>query len=70
MRLTRSGMLEVLSADYIRTAYAKGLRPLRVLFKHDGMHICSSPGAIVIGTGPMIVVSFISENLARRVRCL
>lgn len=34
MRLTRSGMLEVLSADYIRTAYAKGLRPLRVLFKH------------------------------------
>lgn len=34
MRLTRSGMLEVLSADYIRTAYAKGLRPMRVLFKH------------------------------------
>ena len=34
MRLTRSGMLEVLSADYIRTAYAKGFRPLRVLFKH------------------------------------
>jgi len=34
MRLTRSGMLEVLSADYIRTAYAKGLQPLRVLFKH------------------------------------
>ena len=34
MRLTRSGMLEVLSADYIRTAYAKGLQPWRVLFKH------------------------------------
>lgn len=34
MRLTRSGMLEVLSSDYIRTAYAKGLAPLRVLFKH------------------------------------
>ena len=34
MRLTRSGMLEVLSADYVRTAYAKGLKPLRVLFKH------------------------------------
>ncbi len=34
MRLTRSGMLEVLSADYIRTAYAKGLHPLPVLFKH------------------------------------
>ncbi len=34
MRLTRAGMLEVLSADYIRTARAKGLRPLTVLFKH------------------------------------
>ncbi len=34
MRLTRAGMLEVLSSDYIRTARAKGLRPTRVLFKH------------------------------------
>jgi peptide/nickel transport system permease protein len=34
MRLTRSGMLEVLSADYIRTAYAKGLPDRTVLFKH------------------------------------
>jgi peptide/nickel transport system permease protein len=34
MRLTRSGMMEVLSADYIRTAYAKGLHPMPVLFKH------------------------------------
>jgi peptide/nickel transport system permease protein len=34
MRLTRAGMLEVLSSDYIRTARAKGLRPAKVLFKH------------------------------------
>ena len=34
MRLTRTGMLEVLSTDYIRTARAKGLRPPIVLFKH------------------------------------
>jgi peptide/nickel transport system permease protein len=34
MRLTRSGMLEVLGSDYIRTARAKGLRPGTVLFKH------------------------------------
>lgn len=34
MRLTRSGMLEVLSSDHIRTARAKGLRWGRVLFKH------------------------------------
>ena len=34
MRLTRAGMLEVLSSDYIRTARAKGLRAGSVLFKH------------------------------------
>lgn len=34
MRLTRAGMLEVLSSDYIRTARAKGLSPMQVLFKH------------------------------------
>lgn len=34
MRLTRAGMLEVLASDYIRTARAKGLQPIRVLFKH------------------------------------
>ena len=34
MRLTRSGMLEVLGSDYIRTARAKGLRARSVLFKH------------------------------------
>ena len=34
MRLTRAGMIEVLAADYIRTARAKGLRPMTVLFKH------------------------------------
>ncbi len=34
MRLTRTGMIEVMSSDYIRTAWAKGLRPPAVVFKH------------------------------------
>lgn len=34
MRLTRTGMLDVLSSDYIRTARAKGLPGRSVLFKH------------------------------------
>jgi peptide/nickel transport system permease protein len=34
MRLTRAGMLDVLSSDYIRTARAKGASEGRVLFKH------------------------------------
>ncbi len=34
MRLIRAGMIEVLSADYVRTARAKGLPALSVIFKH------------------------------------
>ena len=34
MRLIRAGMIEVLEADYIRTARAKGLPPATVIFKH------------------------------------
>ena len=33
-RLTRTGMLEVLSQDFIRTAHAKGLPPRLVLLRH------------------------------------
>jgi len=34
MRLTRAGMLDVLSSDYVRTARAKGLDAHTVVFKH------------------------------------
>jgi peptide/nickel transport system permease protein len=34
MRHTRSAMLEVLSADYIRTAHAKGIGKTRIILKH------------------------------------
>src|SRR3990172_1033684 len=34
MRLTRSSMLEVLRNDYIRTAWAKGLRERSVVWRH------------------------------------
>lgn len=33
-RLTRSGMIDVLQADYIRTAWAKGMNSATVIFKH------------------------------------
>ncbi|MCZ8512668.1 ABC transporter permease [Paenibacillus filicis] len=33
-RLTRANMLEVLTADYIETARAKGLSPFMIVFKH------------------------------------
>lgn len=34
MRLTRAGMIDVLSTDYVRTAYAKGLPPTTVILRH------------------------------------
>ncbi|WP_153731772.1 ABC transporter permease [Sporosarcina obsidiansis] len=34
-RITRSSMLEVLNADYVRTARAKGLSELKILYKHS-----------------------------------
>ena len=34
MRLTRSGMVDALSADYIRTARAKGLSRTKIVLKH------------------------------------
>lgn len=34
MRMTRTNMLEVLNADYIRTARAKGLKESKVIYKH------------------------------------
>jgi ABC-type dipeptide/oligopeptide/nickel transport system permease component len=34
MRLTRSGMIDALAADYIRTARAKGLSRANIILKH------------------------------------
>jgi peptide/nickel transport system permease protein len=34
MRLTRGSMLDVLRSDYLRTALAKGVRPLRLIWHH------------------------------------
>ena len=33
-RMVRSAMLDVLSKDYIRTARAKGLHPVAILYRH------------------------------------
>jgi oligopeptide transport system permease protein len=51
-RLTRSGMLEVLRSDYVRTARAKGLRERDVILRH------------VMRGGIMPVVSFTGPALA------
>ncbi len=47
-RMTRSSLLEVLDQDYIRTARAKGLGPMAVLFKHAFKN-ASIPVLTVVG---------------------
>jgi ABC-type dipeptide/oligopeptide/nickel transport system permease component len=60
-RLTRTGMLEVLNLDYIRTAYAKGLAPRTVIVRHalNGaiMPVVSylGPAAAGILTGSLVI---------------
>ncbi len=53
MRHTRSAMLQVLSADYVRTARAKGLRERTVVLKHtlrNALTPVITLGALELGT--------------------
>ncbi len=53
MRHTRSAMLQVLSADYVRTARAKGLAPSTVVLKHalrNALTPIITLGALEFGT--------------------
>ncbi len=47
-RLTRAGMLETMSEDYIRTARAKGLTERRVIFRH-GLRSALTPIVTIFG---------------------
>jgi len=47
-RLTRAGMLETMSEDYIRTARAKGLRERNVVLKH-GLRSALTPIITIFG---------------------
>ncbi|HLW58524.1 MAG TPA: ABC transporter permease [bacterium] len=48
VRMTRSTMLEVLSQDYMRTAWAKGLVPTRIFLRH-GLRNALIPIVTVLG---------------------
>jgi oligopeptide transport system permease protein len=63
-RLTRSSLLEVMQQDYIRTARAKGLPELTVIFKHA---LKNSLIPVITYMGPMIAAimtgSFVTEKI-------
>lgn len=67
MRMTRSSMLEVLSQDYIRTAYSKGVAPAKVYIKH-ALRNAAIPIVIVIGLnfGNMLGGAVLTETVFSR----
>jgi dipeptide transport system permease protein len=63
-RLTRSSMLEVLTQDYIRTARAKGLSPVKIVFKH-ALRNALLPVVTVLGTlaASILTGTFVIEKI-------
>lgn len=54
-RMTRASMLGVLKEDYVRTAFAKGLAPQRVLLGH-ALKAASLPVVTIIGVGFALLI--------------
>ncbi|HBO39197.1 MAG TPA: peptide ABC transporter permease [Pasteurellaceae bacterium] len=63
-RMTRSSMLEVLGEDYIRTARAKGLAPMRVIIVH-ALRNALIPVVTVIGliVGQLLSGAILTETI-------
>lgn len=60
-RLSRTAVLEVLRQDYVRTAWAKGVPPTTILFKHVGRNaaitvVTSLAGSLGIVLGGSLIV--------------
>lgn len=63
-RITRSSMLEVMDADYIRTARAKGLSSFQVVYKH-ALKNAAIPVLTVVGlqTGSLLGGAVLTETI-------
>ena len=64
LRLTRAGMREVLSEEYIKTAWAKGLSPFKVIVKHALRNVLI-PVVTIAGLtfGELIAFSIVTESI-------
>ena len=64
MRLTRSGMIDVMNTDFVRTARAKGLRESTIIWRHALRHALL-PVATILGiqVGYMIAGTVIVEQV-------
>ncbi len=63
-RMTRSSTVEILSTDYVRSAYLKGLGPGRVLFTHVLRNaLLPTVTVIAVGIGWLIGGLIVTESL-------
>jgi peptide/nickel transport system permease protein len=64
MRLTRSAMLDILNSDFLRTAQAKGVQPLR-LITHHALRNAWIPIVTVVGIelGGLLSQAIITETI-------
>jgi ABC-type dipeptide/oligopeptide/nickel transport system permease component len=64
LRLTRAGMREVLTEDFIKTAWSKGLPPRKVIFKHALRNVLI-PVVTMTGLqfGELIAFSIVTETI-------
>jgi ABC-type dipeptide/oligopeptide/nickel transport system permease component len=64
LRLTRAGMREVLTEEYIKTAWAKGLPPRKVIFKHALRNVMI-PVVTITGLqfGELLAFSIVTETI-------
>ncbi len=64
LRLTRAGMREVLAEEYIKTAWAKGLSPNKVIYKHALRNVLI-PVVTIAGLqfGELIAGSIVTETI-------
>jgi len=64
LRLTRAGMREVMTEEYIKTAWSKGLAPRKVIFKHALRNVLI-PVVTITGLqfGELIAFSIVTETI-------
>ncbi|WP_457576787.1 ABC transporter permease [Desulfomarina sp.] len=64
IRLTRAGMRETLSEEYIKTAWAKGLSPAKVILKHALRNVMIPVVTIAgLSFGELIAFSIVTETI-------
>ena len=64
LRLTRAGMREVMGEEYIKTAWAKGLSPFKVIMKHTLRNVMIPVVTIAgLSFGELIAFSIVTETI-------